>query len=268
MLVREVYTNVADLLLERGGLTLGLITDGTVLAYYIDVLTDFLSLTGIAKKFCDVPQMAGIASIDVPDWMGEVQAAASDETMMSHSSVDDISAVNPNWRTAIGMPSSWRQDMNDMTSLDVYKAPRIQGNQVETPGSPLLGVIASVTAGDIDLNSTAAMLGTIASADQGEIHVETGGPFFGTIATMVVSKTNFTLIGTALPFNTSPGLDSLVELIPDSFAQFIEAGLLEKVFSTDGELKDDLRARYCGSVYKEGVALARAIMGQELLEEN
>ena len=89
---------------------------------------------------------------------------------------------------------------------------------------------------------------------------------YGTIADMVTTKSNLTLIGPASLFDNSPELDSVIELLPDTFAIYIGYGVLAKVFSLDGELKDEIRRRYCQARCDEGLALGQAVMEEEMME--
>jgi len=75
----------------------------------------------------------------------------------------------------------------------------------------------------------------------------------------------FTLIGAKNPISRPLGLLDTVAEIPASFEFYIWAGVMAKIHSMDGELKDDFKATYFTNRYTEGVNLARAVMSEALL---
>jgi hypothetical protein len=267
MLVQALYDRVCDDLLERGGLQLGLLTLSQFLDYVSTVTLDFLSQTGLGKKFFATPQQFGITDYDLPDWLGETENLMSMGFAVSESSESDVSDFNQAWQSQVGKVRAYLQDKQSMKSLSVFPGPDLDGNQVNAGPTGLLGVIGLAVAGaDIDFQTTAPGYGTIGD-EYGSCTALTAGPMYGIIGDMVTTKSNITVIGVGSLFDNSPDLDSLIELLPDTFAIYIGYGVLAKVFSLDGELKDEIRRRYSQARYDEGIALARAVMVEELLEE-
>lgn len=94
-----------------------------------------------------------------------------------------------------------------------------------------------------------------------------GTVFSGTYGTFLPANNGLTVVGPAGPTtNTLTLLGDIPEEVPDSFTPYLTYRVLYRVFSTDGEAKDLQRAYYCDARWKEGVALAQAIMN-DLLEE-
>jgi len=81
------------------------------------------------------------------------------------------------------------------------------------------------------------------------------------------SGKNITLIGIENVIPSSLDTLSTITEIPKSFTFYLFAGVMNKIRTTDGELKDDFQANYFWNRYMEGVNLAKAIMG-ELSAEN
>ncbi len=80
------------------------------------------------------------------------------------------------------------------------------------------------------------------------------------------SERNLTMVGPAAPSQTSWGIGDTLDGIPDSFTYYLVYGILEQIFSAEGETRDVQRALYCRTRYNEGIALASAIAREELME--
>jgi hypothetical protein len=71
---------------------------------------------------------------------------------------------------------------------------------------------------------------------------------------------NLTLVGPSLSSKEQWLIGDTLDTIPDSFTGYIVYSVLEKIFSADGETKDQQRAMYCQSRVQEGILLARSIL--------
>lgn len=268
MMIQEIYDATCSALLERGGLQLGLITLAQFTSFYSDSLQDFLGRTGLAKTICVIPQQFGIAEYLLPDFMGEPDMVISQGKTLAESSESDIADFDQNWQAKIKTPRLWRQDKMTMKDFSIFPAPLVDGNQplIGTGGGGFYGTIASVVAGsDINITTSAPLYGTIA-AESGAATLIPSGPMFGTIADLETSASNLAIIGTVAEFNESPDLDYPVEWLPDSFALYVGYGVLAKVWSLDGETKDNGRAQYCLSRYDEGIQIGRIVMDEAMLQ--
>lgn len=268
MTVRDLYTAITITLLERGGFSLGLVTDTQFLSYYTEVMLDFFDQTEIVKTLVVLIQQFGVEDYMTPNYMGSAEHVISRGQSLFQSSESDIANAGREWRSQVKQPRAWRQDKGNMRKVSVFPLPSISGNEVGiTGGVPLFGTISAVlNQNDINIQCSGQLLGTIGS-EQGAVALIPSGPFFGTIATLKCSKSNLSVIGPASLFNTNPGLDTLIEWIPDSFALYIGYGILAKIFSMDGECKDEIRRRYCRARYEEGIAIGQTIMAEAMEQQ-
>ena len=82
-----------------------------------------------------------------------------------------------------------------------------------------------------------------------------------------VSVGNLQLVATAQPSSyPATGSDNF-NFIPDSFTPYLKYGVLEKIFSEDGEYKDTDRANYCRQIYLMGVKMVASIMTEVGLDK-
>jgi hypothetical protein len=91
---------------------------------------------------------------------------------------------------------------------------------------------------------------------------QTGASYAAKYGTFYPADRNLAVLGTAGTLKTSFALGDTIPNVPDSFSCYLAYGVLEKLFSTDGECKDLQRSYYCQARYLEGVAIARAWAGQ------
>jgi hypothetical protein len=77
---------------------------------------------------------------------------------------------------------------------------------------------------------------------------------------------NLTMFGPAAPDTQTWALGDTLQCIPDSFTPYLVYAVLEQVFSSESEMRDDQRALYCRTRWIEGLQLADAIGREELQE--
>jgi hypothetical protein len=154
-----------------------------------------------------------------------------------------------------------------MKTLSLSPAPAAAGGQVTVSGPQRYGVISSVTAGELDFTSNNGGLGAIAD-ENGAVSLIVNSPGFGTISSMVSGISNIAVVAAREAYEYTPTLDDAVELLPDTLAIYIGYRIMAKIFSMDGECKDDLRRRYCQARYDEGLSLAQAIAEEEMEEQD
>lgn len=267
MNVLDIYNSVCSILLERGGLQLGLVTNNQFLSYYTEIMLDFLQQSGLAKTIAVLIQQDGIEEYDLPDLVGEPEHVISQGQSLGRSDESDMANASHEWRGRVGYPRTWRQDKGSMKKLSLSPIPALAGNAANVTGG-ILGTLSVVVPGaDVDITCDGALFGTI-GGDDGPVSVISPVAFFGTIASIQCSKSNIAVIASASLFDTTPDLGSLVEWLQPSFALYIKYGILWKIFSMDGECKDETRGRYCRSRYEEGIALAQTIMTEEMQQED
>lgn len=257
---RPIYNKVCQALLEPGGLVLGIVTVQEFLDAAYVVTQDFLQKAGLQKKIAALPQLAGQGIFVIPDWILDVQEVFYDERALTKGEQGDWDRNDPSWRTRQGpTPQSWAQDRTTMKKVMVTPQAVVNGDQVDGSPAGFYGTISIIVAGAIDPSVTAPWLGTLSSGGD-EVYLEAAGPFLGTISSLVEARTNITVIGSVGVFNSNPGLDSIVEGVPASFSHYISYGILSKIFSKDGESKDDQKAMYCSQRFEEGTTLAKTLV--------
>ena len=58
-------------------------------------------------------------------------------------------------------------------------------------------------------------------------------------------------------------LSDPIPFLLDDFTAYLIFGIHERLFGGDNEMRDPQRALWCGSQYREGIALAKAITGED-----
>jgi hypothetical protein len=71
---------------------------------------------------------------------------------------------------------------------------------------------------------------------------------------------NLTLVGTSLASKEQWLIGDNLDTIPDTFTGYIIFGVLFKIFSADGECKDQQRAMYAKARWDEGILISRSIL--------
>jgi len=97
--------------------------------------------------------------------------------------------------------------------------------------------------------------------------VEGDTPPIGTYGDFFPGQHNLTIVGPQAPSKTAWTLGDTLDDVPDSFGYYISYGILEQIFSADGELKDLQRAAYCKSRKEEGISISNCLAQEELLED-
>jgi hypothetical protein len=258
-----IYKQCSNVLLEDGGLTLGLITDSEFYAIANEVVTDFLSKTQIIKKVFCVPLLVGVDTYTKPDQLGEIDEALAGQTHINRTSGFYLDNSDPSWPTQFNQPQSFKEDEVPVNQIQLSPMPNVEGELTYTYDQGY-GVPASTSGAvdfDIQANPSTPGYGVFAEAI-GNPYLEAAGTGYGVYADMVCSTGNLTMIGNVIP--TDP---TYIQLIPASFQCYLKYGILSRIFSTNSELKDEQKATYCQARYAEGVNLAGAIMANIYTEQ-
>jgi hypothetical protein len=267
VIIQELYNRATSDMMERGGFQLGLVTDAQFLDFYVEAALDFLEQSEIIKTVICIEKIATVADYPLPDYVEEINHVASAGQSLFQSNETDQSAFDAKWLSRVGMPKSWRQDKGSMKTVSIVPAPSVAGNQVQVVGAQRYGVISSVTAGEFDIQATNIGLGTIGD-ENGSAALIVSGSGLGIISSMVSGISNLLLVCTAELYGYTPTLQSPVELLPDTLAIYIGYRILAKIFSMDGECKDELRRRYCQARFEEGITLAQAIVSEQVGDQD
>lgn len=274
--VVDVYNGVITTLLENNGFgTLGIMSDAIFFSYLQDVLQDFYTRTGVARKLFNIEALAFLPTYAEPDNMLDVQAAFYDRNYLYRSSGWYLDNFNAEWFSDVSIPERWREDELSPKTIQLAPQPSVDGYGVATnPATPGYGQIAATSnAVDFDLIAvTGAGYGAINGAN-GNLPASTNGVYleainagFGTVAQMVSSTGNLEAVATAQPTSYPQTLAAYFQLLPDSALPYIKYGVLEKIYTVDGEYKNNQAAMYCRARYSEGVNLFSAIMTEAGME--
>jgi len=213
--LNDIYLDICDILLEPGGLQLGLVTSDDILSYASDALIDFTQRTGIYKQWLYLQALAYTGVYTLPDIAMEFECLFYDQEYLVPT--DAFSIENEgyrDWQSESSWPEKWHRDRLPPHTFEVVPMPSQTG--AEIPDNPVL--------------SDAAM--------------------------------NLMALSSIRPSVSALTLDTVVEGIPDSLTYGLKYRILWKIFTSNAEHKDALRARYCGARYEECVSLAQTIMGE------
>lgn len=267
MKVQDIYTEVCDVLLESGGLTLGMVTEDDFLRFYGETYQDFLQKSGIVKKIANVHVETSVSIYEKPECVMDSEELLYDRRYLHGLSALDLDMLKSGWKTENGTPRRWHEDRLPVRRFQVQPTPPRDGYSVAVTAA-FYGTLSAVGAlpADFDIAVSAPFYGVISSFS-GPIYLETMAWGLGTISGLVSDTLNATMIGTAKPIGVTWDLDSFVEWIPDSFAVYLKWGILQSIFSMDGETKDEQRAAYCGARWNEGIALSEVVSQAGLQQE-
>lgn len=271
VLVGQIIAAVCDVILEPyvngdftqgGGPQLGIITQDELLGMYQVVFTDLLQQCGLIKRPYAFVQRFGIPTYVMPNSANDIEEVFSDQIALFQTDGFDLDRTNPTWQEDVGTPASWHEDRMDMKQFALEPAPELTGTDVyESSGLGGYGVISAIANGTISLTATNDGYGTI-GAESGPMALLASGAGFGVPSSIIPVEGNILVIAKAGSHETPVWMTSLMESLPDSFQHYLKYGILAKLFSTDGELKDNQRAIYCNARYLEGVNIAKAITGE------
>jgi len=259
----QIYQEICTVLLEDGGLTLGLIQPSQVIQFVGETTCDFLMKTGIVKKIVNIVPLAGIDTYLLPDQISDTQYSAFQQSYLHRTSSFYLDNSDATWQAYESTPTTWKQDEVKPKQIQLNPTPNADGDFVATAPIGFYGILSSVSNTN-DLNITGPSVGLygIVNGFTGAPYMEMLTPAWGVWSTATVDSSNLMCISTGIPSTLNVAINSYLELIPDSFTPYIKYGALQKVFSQDGECKDLLKSAYCQSRYTEGVNLAAAIMSE------
>lgn len=264
MKVQDIYDDVCNALLEPNGLVLGMVTEDDFLRFYGEVYQDFLQGAGIIKKLANVVTVSGTSIYEKPEYAMEAEEAAYDRNYLHREDAFTLDALSASWKNQSGPPRRWHEDRLEVRHFEIQPVPARSGYSV-TMAASLYGTISAKSLPvDFDVSVSAPLYGVIGGFS-GPIYLEAGAWGLGTIADLVPDSLNVTLTATVKPLGIAWTLNDFIEAIPNSFAIYLKWGVLQTIFSMDGETKDEQRAAYCSARFQEGINLSQAI-SQAVLE--
>jgi hypothetical protein len=300
--VQQIYDTFCSRILEPGGLQLGIITPAQFLLYMADAINGLLRDTGISRTFVTQTINQGVRLYSYPDRLMNLGAVFVQGRYVARSNLESIDNSNYQWRSKSGPVKAWHEDGLAVNSVELVPMPNWQGTIYPTPGYQYIdGTQIGTFAGAV--TSAGGNLLAWASGDLfqiadstwfGKAIVVAGTPYIiqtvldatnlnvtapvpagvalGYSVTYPIalpaSDRNLTCYGSQMPTSSAYALNSPIPLIPDSATMYLGWAILAKVFSDDCELKDKQKAMYCGARYTEGVQLLKAIMAEEIEDDD
>lgn len=237
--LQDVYQQLCYDMLEDNGLTLGIVTDQQFIDLANLTLIDFLNQTGLVKRIHTQTIFAGQTLYTIPDEIDRVDTAFVAGRMIYEKNVHSLNETLRAWRRKLGPTQFWHTDELPIKTIELVPVPLLNSEQIYTGSTdPPFAVFDTFTA------PVETSPGT----------VETRAPY---------QHRGLTIIGSVKPAPiTALGQD--IPYLPDEWAYgYLNFGILERFFSGDNETKDPQRAAYCGAQYKEGIAAAQAITGDD-----
>lgn len=272
--ILSLYDNVTNALMENGSFdTIGLMSSSDFLNFLNDIIQDFLSRTGIARKFIGIESLYSINTYTEPNSAMDVQAVFFDNTFLMRSSGYYLDRYSPQWQSNQGVPERWREDETPPKSIEIDPVPVITGRMVTpTPPNPGYGQIAAASnATDFTvLGPASGGYGTISGTSgvlpggYSGVYVNATNPGYGVISTMVCSNSNIMLVATSQPVHyPSQVLGTYFELLPASAIPYIRWGVLMKIMTGDTEYKDTQRGNFAKQMYELGIGLFSKVMQEQ-----
>lgn len=230
--VENIYDMVCYDLLEDSisgpGLSKGLVTEQEFLDYLGIVLMDFLAQTGMVWTIFTQQLQAGVSAYLSPDMMPDVFYVFQNAYIVEKITLFST-MIQGQWQRKPGPTKAYHEDGLPLNTLELVPAPNWNG----TAFTPAVGP----------------------------------PPPFGTYGAFQPGSRNLTMVGVSLASQEMWTIGQTLDTIPDTFTPYLGFGVLEKIFTKDGEARDQQRALYCRSRYDEGIALGRSIVMEVIGED-
>ncbi len=284
------------------GLSLGIVTLADFLSLFSVVLEDFVARSGLVYAIFTQQLVSGTSQYLIPETMDEPKVAFVGGQYIDHSTLADLDDWNYNWQNQTGVPEFWHSDGLPPKTVETALNPSYTGAGYVTPTDPLAlppfgitGLFNGATIGqftgtatvvgttvtwvtgplfdtnwnnyypplNMSLNGTPIAIQTVTDNQHITLTVAPGNGSY-TWLVMVSNDGNLTLVGTSGLAGITYALGDTVPVIPDSFCPALSYGILARLFSEEGELKDTQRAYYCQARFTEYANAAAGISGEML----
>lgn len=231
--VQTIYDQCCFVMMEDLGFSLGMFTEQQFLDILGVVILDFTQRAALYKNLFTTQIKAGVPQYTVPDDVMKPELCFVAGRIIEKVTEADLMMGHFEWSKKLGQPRQWHEDNLAPKKLELFPTPDFNGANY-TGSTQLIG--------------------------------EYDGFF--------PADNNLTIVGPAAPDITAwtlldgSGSPVLLQCVPDSFSHYIAYGILEQIFSAEGETRDVQRAAYCRARFQEAINLADAIAREELLEDD
>lgn len=267
---QDLYNQVCIEICEPNGVQLGIVSQEDIINYINQTVREWIYASGLYKQLFIIPIIAGVSVYNQPSFsVGASQAWFNEETIFESSGFI-WDQTDDTWRLeGDGNPSEWREDNVGVLKLQLRPTPISTGTKVTTSLAGWYGTWSSSTVPVVEFSceSTSGLYGTISTCG-GDAFVDCPGGMFGIPSAVYVSTGNLLVATLNDQYYTITDLTQYIDVVPNSFEFYILAGVLARIYASDGEMKNPEMAKYWQTRYKEGINMARAIAGEVSLEGN
>ncbi len=303
--IQGVYEPFCWRVNEPGGLQLNIFTEQQFLEFTADAINEFCRDTGLSKVFVTQPITYDTPRYQTPGFLMAVQALFVSARFKPRTNLETLDNSRYRWRTTLGVVDVWHEDGLPTNTVSLVYKPNWSGGQypAQASGDPgyqyIDGSQIGTYAGTVNSDGTNILTWasgdkfksddttwfgktiTVAAAtytitgvvDDEHLSVDSAIPALADLAYSVIypislpaADRNLTLYGSRMPATSEYELADTIPLLPDSACLYLSYGILARVFSSDTELKDLQKAKFCEARWQEGVSLFRAIIMEELLD--
>jgi hypothetical protein len=238
---QEVYDRCCFDLAEDppGGLRLGLVTQSQFLDLLSLSILDFAKRSGLFKRIWSQTVLAGIGVYGIPDDIISIDSVFLAGRWLPPSTQRQLNDQIRGWRIGQAMPRFYYTDGLGLKSIGLAPTPNYNGEHIIGPVEP---------------DPPFAVYDSFSALCQvGDTQV---------VLTPVQHR-GLSFIGTQKPTTQVTALGDPIPLIPDDFAiQTLPFMVLERIFSSDGELLDSQRAAFCRAQSEEAISCCQAVSGE------
>jgi len=288
--VNDIYQIVCWTLLEDTGLSLGLVSQQQFLDLFSVVLFDFINKTGLVWEIFTQQILLGQSQYTAPPEMNQIKHCFVGGTWINHLSLQDLDSWAYGWKSLNDAPLFWHEDGLPPKTVELAPNPNYTGTPYSasvvsttastTSGNPTITVTSAtgiglgqsvlgsgIPSGTIVLllNGNLITLSQNVTATASNVPVTFQSvPPVGVYGQFNPADGNITMVGPQGPTTNLFTTASTIPIVPDALCYGIAYGVMARIFSMDGEVKDEMKAAYCQARYIETVNIAAAISGQVL----
>lgn len=251
MLISEAYQLTLSRLLELGGAEVFL-SESSFLRTITAVLFDFCSKTGISKNVVNFQALYGVSRYSINPAPGAAPGTSAE------------------WGTGAWGAAEWGTGTVGSSQQALFKFMKAEhvwwaGRYLEKISIHDLAVLES--SWEAKRTSPQYWSDDAAPVEQIDIYPvsdKTGANVSPSYGDFVGSGSNFSVLATELPVVPALSMNDEIPFVPASAVQYIVWGAIRDILGSSSETRDDQRAMYADSRYREGVLIYKTIVEQEM----